>query len=471
MIKYNEILNQLDPQKIIDSAQKLGASYADFRLHMYKSETIQVENKILQGYNSRNFGGYGIRVVVDGAVGYSSTSEFEKASVKKTIIAAFNSAKSFRSKRGIFTESKTVKLDEKQDMKLNPIDISPREKVSLLLETNRTGWISDEIKNVITLFGSAIDFRYFQSSNGTHTTLEIPIIGLKQISVAMVDGKLEMTGDGKSLCAGYEFVKETDWNDFAVDVANLSIRTAKSSAPKAGTYPVVLDQQIVGSLIHEAFGHASEADFILTGNSILKDRLGEQVASEHVTVIDEGVTDQGGYIVPFDDEGVKKRKTIILKNGILIGYLHDKNTANELNTEPTGNSRAQDFEYQSQVRMTNTFVEAGDHSFDELLEGIKEGIYIKDRGSTGGEVNVGIGTFTFNGGESFIIRNGELAEQVSGVAISGAILNNLKTVDAVGKDLEISTSFFGACGKGGQFVKIGLGGPHLRIQEMTIGGK
>ncbi|NHJ04404.1 MAG: TldD/PmbA family protein [Candidatus Heimdallarchaeota archaeon] len=471
MNSYLDLLNQLDPEEILKKAGKLGASYTDFRFQLNNSEQIQVENKMLQSYQSRNFGGFGIRVVVDGAVGYSSTSDFNKESVDNTLKAAFRSAKSYKSKRGIFADTKSAKFDEKIKIKKNSIDISPKEKVSLLLETNEAGWISDEIKNVISIMGSATEFRFFQNTNGTKAQLEIPIIGMAQLSVAMVNGNMEQMLDSEGSCSGYEFVEKTDWNDFAVDISELAIKTVKSKSPPAGTYPVVIDQQLVGVLIHEAFGHAVEADLVFTGTSALKDRLGVQLANEQVNVIDEGVTSYDGYHVPFDDEGVKKGKTVVLEKGILKSYLHDRNTANELGVEPTGNSRAQDFENQPQVRMTNTYVENGNYSFDELLEGVKEGVYIKNKGSTGGQVEVGIGTFTFNGGESYLIRNGELSDMVKGVVISGAFLENLKTVDAVGNDLKIVTNYFGACGKGGQTARVGFGGPHLRVQKMTIGGK
>jgi len=189
-----------------------------------------------------------------------------------------------------------------------------------------------------------------------------------------------------------------------------------------------------------------------------------------VTIVDSGEI-KGGYFVPFDDEGVKKEKTIVLDKGVLKGYLHDRNSANELHVNPTGNARAQDFENQPQVRMTNTYIDKGKFTFDEMLEDIKNGIYVKRKGAGGGQVDTASGTFTFRCGESWMIRNGELAEPVRGVVLSGLILDTLKTVDAVGNDLEIHNRFFGACGKGGQRASVGSGGPHIRIQEITVGGK
>jgi TldD protein len=318
--------------------------------------------------------------------------------------------------------------------------------------------------------GNQINFNYFQNTDGTKIQTEVPIIGIAQISVAVANGTMEHVFNAEGACTGYELIQKGDWNEYAINLSKLAINMTKADKPLAGIHPVVLDQPLVGVLVHEAFGHAAEGDFVFSGASALKDRLGMHLADEQVNVYDEGIVD-GGYFFPVDDEGVKKGKTAILEKGILKNYLHDRNTAHKLNVEPTGNSRAQDFENVTQVRMTNTYVDNGEYSFDELLEGIKEGVYIKNRGSTGGQVEIGIGTFTFNGGESYMIRNGELKEMVKGVVISGDFLENLKTIDAVGNDLKIRTSFYGGCGKGGQSLRVGYGGPHLRVQKMTIGGK
>ncbi|MHA1244008.1 MAG: TldD/PmbA family protein [Candidatus Heimdallarchaeota archaeon] len=470
MSKFDDTLNQINPQQLIDKALTKGASYADFRYQVANSEEIRVENKSLEGYKSRNFGGIGIRIVVNGAVGFASTSDLAKGSLDKTLDTAYKLAKAFESNKGNFADTKKTKLVEKVPIKIDPNNISPEEKVKLLMETNKAAYISDEIKNVITIFGTGVDHRYFLSSDGSETEITVPSIGLFQVTIARANGKMEAINHGKGGCSGYEVIQKTDWNEFAVDVSELAIRNVKADAPPAGTYPVVVDPHLVGILTHEAFGHAAEADLVFTGTSTLKDRLGEQLCSEQVTIVDEGVV-KGGYNVPFDDEGTPKGKTVIVGNGVMKSYIHDRNSAKELSVNSSGNSRAQDFQNQPLVRMTNTYIDNGTYKFDELLEGVKEGIYIKRKGSGGGQVEVGMGTFTFNGGESFMIRNGELAEPVRGVVISGAILDTLKTVDAVGNDLEIATNYFGACGKGGQAAKVGFGGPHIRVQEMTVGGK
>ncbi|HUT79961.1 MAG TPA: TldD/PmbA family protein [Candidatus Bathyarchaeia archaeon] len=470
MTEFEETINKLESEKILDKALKLGASYVDLRYQLYNNEEIRVENKSLEDYKSRNFGGLGIRVVINNAVGFASTSNLAKENIDKTLQNAIKLAKSFESVRGKFAEKEVVEKKEIVATKINPNDVSPEEKVKLLLETNKAAFINDEIKNVITVMGSGIDNRFFIASDGSQIRLQVPTVGLAQIVTAVSNGNMETVVNREGACAGYEKIQHDDWNHFSKDLSELAIRSAKASTPPAGTYPVIVDPRLVGILTHEAFGHAAEADLVFTGSSTLKDRLGEQLASNLVTIIDEGVV-KGGYHLPFDDEGTPKGKTVILENGVLKGYIHDRNTADVLAVSPTGNSRAQDFENQPIVRMTNTYIEAGDHTFEELIEGIDHGVYIKNKGSGGGQVETGMGTFTFNGGESFMIEKGELAEPVRGVIISGAILDTLKTVDGVGKDKEIITGHFGACGKGNQAARVGFGGPHIRVREMTIGGR
>jgi len=202
---------------------------------------------------------------------------------------------------------------------------------------------------------------------------------------------------------------------------------------------------------------------------VLQHKLDSQIASEHVTVVDEG-TVEGGFYCPFDDEGVKKERTIIVENGVLKNYLLDRHSALRLGKETTGNGRAQDFENLPIVRQTNCYLQPQDYSFEELIEDIDFGIFVMGKGLKGGEVSVGMGTFTFGVGPSKIIRKGELAETVKGVAISGSILDTLKTIDAVGKNLEVRTNVLGKCGKFSQRVWVGDGGPQVRVRKMTVGG-
>jgi len=457
-------------EKILDKAVKIGASYADARYQYYDYELITVENKTLKSYSSRRLSGLGVRVAIKGGVGYASTSDLTPNCLEKTLDNAFKAAKSIRGKEQTSKEARINEADVKLSIKTDPVDVPPEEKVSIALDANKAAWISDKINSAVTVLGLSKDFRLFKSSEGADVGVETTQTGLMHDSVARVNGVMERAPYSESMCAGFEFIKSKDWNSFTADLSKLAIEAASSKTPPPGTYPVVVDPEVVGLLLHEAFGHASEGDLVSTCESVLHNKLDIQLASEVVTIIDEGVVERG-YFCPFDDEGIKKEKTVIVENGLLKSYIHNRDSASQFGAESTGNGRAQNFENIPIVRQTNYYMQPKDYEFEELIEGIDFGIYVRGKGMTGGEVEVGMGTFTFGVGPSKVIRNGELAETVRGVVISGLILETLKTVDAVGKDFELRTNVFGGCGKSGQTVPVGFGGPHVRVRQMTVGGR
>jgi TldD protein len=456
--------------RILSKADKLGVSYADARYQRYDYETVDVENKALKSYSSRRLSGVGIRVAVKGAMGFASTSDLSQRSLESALDSAVKAARAVGDREPALGPSKVNEAEVKLPIKVDPMDVSPEDKVSIALETNKAAWVSDEVKNAITRLGLEKDYRLFISSEEADVSVEKTTVGFSHSSVARVDGVMESVGHSDSLCAGFEFIQSKDWNAFAKEISELAMEAAGSKTPPPGTYPVVVDPPTVGLLLHEAFGHASEGDLVYSGESVLAERLGEQVASEFVTIVDKGVV-KGGYFLPFDDEGNRKERVNTVDNGILKGYLHNKKSSSQLGVESTGNGRAQDFENVPIVRQTNTYMEPRDHTLEDLIEDIDFGVYLRGKGAQGGQVSPGMGTFTFGVGPSKIIRNGELAETVRGVIISGLILETLKTIDAVGKDFEMTTDVFGSCGKGNQRARTGMGGPHIRVRKMTVGGR
>ncbi len=466
----DDYLKDLDLEQILKEAARFGASYADVRYQSTDYEIVTVENKNLESYSSRKMSGIGIRTVIGGAFGHAATSDLSKENLQKTLEASTKAAKAFGTEKRFFSKASANKSRIKLAIKDEFDDVSPEEKVSVTLDANKAAWTSPEVKNVSTRLGMVKDFRAFRSSEGTNTEVENAICGLMNVSVAKVNGVMEWVPHSESRCAGYEYIRSADWNKFTSDLSKLAVEAAGSKTPASGPQTVVLDNRVVGLLLHEAFGHASEGDLVFTAESVLNKRLGTKLASQNVTIIDEGTT-EGGYYYPYDDEGTKKEKTIIVKNGILRCYIHDRKSAAHFNAESTGNGRAQDFECMPIVRQTNYYMEPKDHKFEELIEDVDNGIYLRAKGGTGGQVEVGMGTFTFSIGPSKMIRKGELAETVRGVVISGLILETLNTIDAVGNDLKLFTGVFGGCGKNDQSVYVGFGGPHVRVGKMTVGGR
>ena len=458
-------------EKLIDKAEALGASYAGVLYQRRDSESIEVDNKALKSYNSRSFSGLGVRVVYRGALGYSSTSDMSWRGMETCLEQSVKAAGSMASTGGGTLRPIAVNaVDVGLPVKVSPFDVPPEEKVSLALDANEAAWNSDKIRSARTRLGSIVDERVFLSSDGASVRVVTPLLGFGHSSVAEAAGVKEVIGDSRSMCAGYEYIEGRDWNKFASEVSDLAVEAVASKTAPPGTYPVVVDQDVVGLVLHEALGHATEGDIVATGGSVLGGKLGTRIASDPVTIIDEGVV-EGGFYYPYDDEGVEKGKTVLVEKGILRGYLTDRRSAGKLDMEPTGNGRSQDFENFPIVRQTNYYMQPGDHSLEELVEGVDHGILVQGRGMKGGQVETGMGTFTFGVGPSRMIRNGEARELVRGVVISGSVLDVLKTVDAVGDDFKMRTSVFGVCGKNAQQVKVGTGGPSMRALRMTVGGQ
>ena len=465
-------MNEVDLEKFLNYALSLGASYADIRYNEQYTEVVTIENGNIREYSSSVRKGLGVRVLVDGYQGYASTSRLNSNSIKDTIKKAIEAAKALRGKGEKISLIKVPIVKDKviAPCKVDPLDVDPRDKVELLLHINKVGLEVRDVKSSLTRMGIQRDHRIFASSDGSRIEVLVNLVGIGHLSVAGEAGRLERVSDSRSRVAGYEFIESFNWEDFVREISELASKASKASLPPAGTYTAVIDPDVVGLLLHEAFGHASEGDLVEAGSSVLSGKIGKTVASEYVTIVDEGVVD-GGYFVPYDDEGVRKGKTVIVEKGILKSFLTSRHIASKLGIEATGNGRAQDYASVPIVRQTNYYMLPGDYSVEELIEDVKEGIYVTGKGVTGGEVNPGVGTFTFSVGVSWIIRNGERKEMVRGVTLSGLILDVLKSVDAVGKDLRIRTSVFGGCGKDHQTVKVGLGGPHIRVRKITVGGK
>jgi TldD protein len=457
---------------LIDRALQLGAKYVDSRYQDVRQTLIVAENGSLRTYESDRSTGIGIRVLVDGAWGIASSSIMNKTTLRQKAAEAVRLAKAAKklSASVRLAAVKPVEATVKLPVKTDPDDIPPDVKVKVLLEANKSARTGPEISNSTSRLGFLHDRRIFFSSEGAKVEMDIVTSGFSQLSIAEAHGSMERVPEQRSRCAGYEFIECGDWNTFGSEVSQLASKVVAAPLPPPGTYPAVLDPELIGLFLHEALGHASEGDLVAAKESVLDGKLGRSIASESVSIYDDGNID-GGYVVPFDDEGVPKAKTTIVEKGRLEGFLVSRDTATELDLEPTGNARAQSYEHKPIVRMTNVYMERGDLAFDDLVRSMDHGFYVRGLGSLGGQVDVGGGTFTFRAGPSYLIEKGELKHMVRGVTLAGKVLETLGTIEAIGRDFAVTTNVFGGCGKDGQMAKVGDGGPHVRLRKLTIGGR
>lgn len=464
-------MGAVDADFIAKICENLGADFVDARIQHYYSELVVLDNGVVRELASTVSRGIGIRVVVEGNVGYSSTNQFSKEAVREAALKAYKAARasSKLSTRISLYERSTQRDKVSSKYMVNPESIDYSEKIELLKNMYTAAKSIQGVSSITLRYGFERDHRVYISSRGDYVETSRGMIGVSARLVAHVEGLYESFGDAESAVAGWEFIKGVNWEDWVVERAKLVVDLAKAPHVEPGRYDVVLDNDMVGLLLHEAFGHASEGDIVLSGGSVLQGKVGKKVASELVSIVDDGLV-EGGVFVPYDDEGSPKKKTYLVKEGVLAGYLHSLATARMLGVEPTGNGRVMSYKHTVLVRQTNIYMEPRDWGVEEMIKDTRKGLYVKGRGARGGQVNPLTGAFTFTSGPSYVIEGGELVKLVKGVMLTGLILETLNRVDAVGRDFAVRTSVFGGCGKANQMVRVGDGGPHVRVRDFTVGG-
>ncbi|NJD54290.1 MAG: TldD/PmbA family protein [Candidatus Methanoperedens sp.] len=438
--------------------------FYDTRIIKSLSTSIVLDNEQIREISNNFSSGGAIRVLDGGSWGFVSLDGVVE-NPDAAISSAGRLAESARNRSPRNpVELAPIKNPDIKDLpviKEIPQDIPIEDKVKLLLEIEKSAK-KPGIQSTNAVYSeSLINVRY-SSSEGLDCEYTLTRIGFAISSIAQSGGVYQIGRESRFGVMGFEIFKKHDAFALAEKAATTAIELLSAKTPKAGTYPVILDQELAGVFIHEAVGHAVEADHVLEGNSILAGKIGEQIASPLITVYDDPSLHEYGYY-PFDDEGSGSKRTTLIQNGILKSFIHSRETAGKLGGE-SRNSRAQGYA-RPVIRMSNTFIAPDGMKFDEMLSELKDGIYLK--GSRGGQVNPGEGVFQFNAERGFIVRNGELTTSLRDVSLSGNTLEILNNVSAVGNDLEMNS---GRCGKAGQLVPVSDGAPHVLVNRAMVGG-
>jgi len=433
--------------------------YADIRAGTSRTSSILMKDGNLQEVKSGRASGFRIRVLRNGSWGFAFTDEPSR--LGEMALKAIKMAGSLRG--DVQVGSGAPSLDKTMVRSSRPpSDVSAAEKRELVSDAHHAA----SVDGVVSTTVSYVDME----SSSAFLNSEGSLIEMAETRVALFLNAVASDGSGiqfghKSCggTGGFEILEREDIEELGRRTGEKAVRLLKASPPPSGRFDIVTDPELTGVFIHEALGHAAEADLILQGDSILEGKLGEKIASEGVTIIDDPTIDGFGSY-SYDAEGVRAAETVLVENGVLTSLLNSRETAFKLGLEPSGNARSAIGD-QPIVRMSNTYLKPGDLSFDELIEDIRNGVYL--RGSRGGQVDTGKGIFQFNAAESFRIQDGEIAEPVKDVSLSGNVLETLKNVDGVGSDFRLGIGF---CGKSGQSVPVGDGGPHVRIRNAMVGG-
>ncbi|MEC7731906.1 MAG: metallopeptidase TldD-related protein, partial [Pseudomonadota bacterium] len=295
-----------------------------------------------------------------------------------------------------------------------------------------------------------------------------PLVRL-DVSVVVGEGDRQETGhSGRGGRAGYaQWLAPENWQQQVDNALRQALTNLESIPAPAGEMDVVLGPGWPGILLHEAVGHGLEGDFNRKGTSAFSGRIGEQVASKGVTVIDDGTLSDRRGSLTVDDEGTPTDRTVLIEDGVLTGYMQDRMNARLMGMKPTGNGRRESFACQPMPRMTNTFMLGGESDPQEILGSVKNGIYATAFG--GGQVDITSGKFVFSCTEAYEIKDGKLGAPVKGATLIGTGSESMQRISMIGNDMTLDEGI-GTCGKAGQGVPVGVGQPTLRIDGLTVGG-
>ncbi len=417
--------------------------------------------------------GIGIRVQAKkgGPLTFVSTSNLSKASIEDVIEEARKTCLTLAklsSKDEVHLAEQPIVTKEYVHDSNDSLFVSDLENVKDFVMSHVNEIKQKDVSSASCGIAGVVHYKHIMTSEGTDVAFLVDGVGYKGDATIRKMGKFETYSERKGGTFGFKNLTSLlESNKIAEEVGQTVGMMVKGKPVDSGKYDIVIDPAFSGLLAHESFGHMTEADSITTHESALADRLGERFAPEFVSIVDDPTYDTGAWNL-VDDEAVVGKRNVLLNQGILERFMSDRKNAYLLETNSTGNSRATDYGHPPIVRMTNTCFVPQDHSFDEIIEDVQHGLFLK--GHAGGEAG-NTGKFSFRSQVGFLIDNGEITDTVSSVTLNGNILQYLGKIDAVGKDFELTVDCgFGGCGKGGQTALVGLGGTYLRFRDVDVTG-
>jgi len=433
--------------------------FYDVRVLQGSRARIVLDNGKLEEIAQAPFQGAAVRALCRGAWGFVTTDHV--TDLDREIDSARQIARKINGhedlKLAFSTPGKSLTVPVKKD----PGNLSLEEKVAILREIEDAARVKG-VTSTQAVYSEMDAIIHYQNSEGLDLESKMTRVGFFISAVAHRDGIYQTDAEVRSGVGGLEVLERQDPIALAREVGTTAVSLLDAAAPKGGTYPVVLDQELAGVFVHEAVGHACEGDIILEGDSCFEGKLGQKIGSELVTVKDDPSIMQNGYY-PFDDEGSLAQETVLVENGVLSSFLNSRETAARLGGVAR-NARSEGLD-RPIVRMSNTYIANGDWKKEEILQELGNGVYLA--GSRGGQVSTGEGVFQFNAKRGYLIENGEKTRLLRDVSLSGKILETLLHVQAVGDDLKFNG---GRCGKAGQLVPVSDGSPHLLVSRATVGG-
>jgi TldD protein len=443
-----------------------GADDGELFLEYKQSEMLVFDNGRLKQATYDTSQGFGLRAVKDEAVGYAHASEVSESAISRAADAV-RAVKGGHS--GTYAEA-PPRTNRKLYGDENPLASPAFEaKVKLLQSIDAYARAKDErVRQVTASVGASWQVVEIVRPDGQIYRDVRPLVRINVSVVAGIGDRQESGSFGYGGREGYgEFIADKRWEHAADEAVRQALLNLESIPAPAGEMDVVLGPGWPGVMLHEAVGHGLEGDFNRKKTSAFAGLMGQQVAAKGVTVVDDGTMSSRRGSLSIDDEGTPTNRTVLIEDGILVGYMQDRQNARLMNMKPTGNGRRESHGHIPMPRMTNTYMLAGPRDPAEIIASVKNGIYAVNFG--GGQVDITSGKYVFQVTEAFAIENGKLGAPLKGAMLIGNGPTDLHRVSMIGNDLQLDTGI-GTCGKNGQGVPVGVGQPTLRMDRITVGG-
>jgi TldD protein len=457
-----------DIDGLLAVALSRGGHYADLYFEYRISHSVNVEEQIVKSATKSVSQGVGVRVIVGDKTGYAYTDEITVEAIRRAAETASYIAHTTDSRVPVSVNATPGVMDLYQvEEPVSSLELA--RKIDLLNRGDMAARSYDRrIREVQSSITDEMKWVMIASSDGRLSSDMQPLVRYGISCIADDDGNLQVGRSGGGGRVGVEFFEKViTAEQFGHEAARQAIIQLEAIATPAGTMEVVLGPGWPGILLHEAVGHGLEADFNRKKTSAFSGMMGQKVASELCTIVDDGTIPGRRGSLNIDDEGEPTNCTVLIEDGILRTYMSDFLNSGLMNSPRTGNGRRQSYKHIPMPRMTNTFMLAGEDSKEDIIKSVKRGLYAVQFG--GGQVDITSGEFAFSASEAYLIEDGKITAPVKNATLRGSGPESLKHVTAVGNDLELDHGV-GVCGKDGQSVPVGVGLPTIKINEMTVGG-
>ncbi len=452
-------------QRVLGTALRSGGEFAEIFAEDKRSSSARLDDGRVEELTSGLDRGAGIRVVRGDTTGFAHTADLSENGLREAAAAAAAAARGGGG--GVKEVAVTrTQVDRPHDVRIMPEDVPKSAKVELLQRAEHAARAEgDSVRQVSALTADSRRHVLIANSDGVLVEDDQVRTRFMVSCVAVGDTGMQTGSEGPGRTIGFELYDEIDVEDTARTAARRALTMLKARPAPSGKIPVVLKKGAGGVLFHEACGHGLEADLVGKDASVFRGRVGEQVASPLVTLVDDGTyaREWGTYAV--DDEGNAAQRNTLIENGVLTDYMWDFLRARKEGRASSGNGRRQSYQHLPMVRMTNTYVLEGEEDPEEIIRQTPHGVYCVQLG--GGQVNTATGDFVFGITEAYMIENGEITDPIRSANLIGNGPEVLQLIDAVGNDFD---TWAGTCGKDGQGVPVSSGQPTLRVGAITIGG-